>query len=187
MNKYLANESPSSLCSPREKPCVVSKEIDGVTDMPHQVIDSGLDETSCFFIDDDGQEVTHGHYYEELGLKPLPPSYPSSYYYFTWYTSTYFSSSWTTHSPTSSPSSSTHSTTQSSSSSTFPTSSPSSSSYSPTSSPSSSYYYATGSSSTPSSTSSDSVVEVFEGGDFSFYPDRRKVGDHASARLYRQD
>ncbi|CAM9536300.1 unnamed protein product, partial [Laminaria digitata] len=38
-----------------------------------QVIDSGVDETSCFFIDDDGQEVTHGHYYEELWV-PLPPT-----------------------------------------------------------------------------------------------------------------
>ncbi|CAN0100531.1 unnamed protein product, partial [Ascophyllum nodosum] len=31
-----------------------------------QVVDSGLDETSCFFIDDDGGEVEHGHYFEEL-------------------------------------------------------------------------------------------------------------------------
>lgn len=32
----------------------------------HQIIDTGLDETSCFFADGDGQEVTHGHYFEEL-------------------------------------------------------------------------------------------------------------------------
>lgn len=32
----------------------------------NQVTDSGLDETSCFFADGDGQEVVHGHYYEEL-------------------------------------------------------------------------------------------------------------------------
>ena len=31
-----------------------------------QVIDTGLDETSCFFIDEDGEEVEHGHYFEEL-------------------------------------------------------------------------------------------------------------------------
>ena len=30
------------------------------------MVDSGLDETSCFFIDDDGGEVEHGHYFEEL-------------------------------------------------------------------------------------------------------------------------
>ncbi|CAM9790716.1 unnamed protein product, partial [Ectocarpus fasciculatus] len=32
-----------------------------------QVIDSGLDETSCYFIDDDGEEVDHGYYFNELG------------------------------------------------------------------------------------------------------------------------
>ncbi|CAN0522044.1 unnamed protein product, partial [Scytosiphon promiscuus] len=32
-----------------------------------QVVDSGVDETSCFFVDKDGEEVIHGHYYEELG------------------------------------------------------------------------------------------------------------------------
>ncbi|CAN0335611.1 unnamed protein product, partial [Ectocarpus fasciculatus] len=31
-----------------------------------QVVDTGLDETSCFFIDDDGEEVEHGHFFEEL-------------------------------------------------------------------------------------------------------------------------
>ncbi|CAM9868950.1 unnamed protein product, partial [Ascophyllum nodosum] len=31
-----------------------------------QVVDSGLDETSCFFIDDDGEKIEHGHYFEEL-------------------------------------------------------------------------------------------------------------------------
>lgn len=36
---------------------------------PHtrQVLDTGLDETSCFFIDGDGQEVTHGYYYDAMG------------------------------------------------------------------------------------------------------------------------
>lgn len=36
---------------------------------PHpilQIIDSGLDETSCFFADEDGEEVTHGYYFDEL-------------------------------------------------------------------------------------------------------------------------
>lgn len=32
-----------------------------------QIIDTGLDETSCYFIDDDGLEVEHGYYYEGLG------------------------------------------------------------------------------------------------------------------------
>lgn len=35
----------------------------------HQVVDTGLDETSCFFADGDGEEVTHGHYYEEIALR----------------------------------------------------------------------------------------------------------------------
>ena len=30
-----------------------------------QVIDTGLDETSCFFADGDGLEVPHGYYYEK--------------------------------------------------------------------------------------------------------------------------
>ena len=30
------------------------------------MVDSGLDETSCFFIDDDGEKIEHGHYFEEL-------------------------------------------------------------------------------------------------------------------------
>lgn len=29
-----------------------------------QVVDSGLDETSCFFADDDGLQVEHGHLFE---------------------------------------------------------------------------------------------------------------------------
>ena len=33
-----------------------------------QVIDTGLDETSCFFVDEDGEEIAHGHYFEELGF-----------------------------------------------------------------------------------------------------------------------
>eukprot|EP00903_Cladosiphon_okamuranus_P015158 g14016.t1 len=31
-----------------------------------QIVDSGLDETSCFFADGDGRQVTHGYYFEEL-------------------------------------------------------------------------------------------------------------------------
>lgn len=31
-----------------------------------QIIDTGLDETSCFFVDDDGEEVQHGYYFDEL-------------------------------------------------------------------------------------------------------------------------
>lgn len=33
----------------------------------NQVVDSGLNETSCFFADGDGGEVAHGHYFEEVG------------------------------------------------------------------------------------------------------------------------
>ena len=36
--------------------------------MRHQVVDTGLDETSCFFIDDDGEELPHGYYYERFGF-----------------------------------------------------------------------------------------------------------------------
>lgn len=36
-----------------------------------QVIDTGLDETSCFFIDDDGEEVDHGYYFDELAILSL--------------------------------------------------------------------------------------------------------------------
>lgn len=32
----------------------------------NQIIDTGLDETSCYFADEDGEEVTHGYYWEEL-------------------------------------------------------------------------------------------------------------------------
>ncbi|CAN0460486.1 unnamed protein product, partial [Laminaria digitata] len=32
-----------------------------------QVVDTGLDETSCYFEDGDGLEVTHGHYFEKFG------------------------------------------------------------------------------------------------------------------------
>ena len=33
-----------------------------------QVVDTGLDETSCYFVDEDGEEIAHGHYFEELGF-----------------------------------------------------------------------------------------------------------------------
>ncbi|CAM9533797.1 unnamed protein product [Scytosiphon promiscuus] len=32
-----------------------------------QVVDSGLNETSCYFAHGDGSEVEHGHYFEEIG------------------------------------------------------------------------------------------------------------------------
>lgn len=38
-----------------------------LADSARQVIDTGLDETSCFFTnDEDGEEVDHGYYFEEL-------------------------------------------------------------------------------------------------------------------------
>eukprot|EP00904_Undaria_pinnatifida_P010989 jgi/Undpi1/701/HiC_scaffold_10.g04165.m1 len=39
-----------------------------------QVIDTGVDETSCYFIDDDGQTVTHGHYFDEYVPETLTPT-----------------------------------------------------------------------------------------------------------------
>lgn len=29
---------------------------------------TGVDETSCFFVDDDGEEVEHGYYFDEVGF-----------------------------------------------------------------------------------------------------------------------
>ena len=34
------------------------------------MVDSGLDETSCFFADDDGLQVEHGHLFDGLLLEP---------------------------------------------------------------------------------------------------------------------
>lgn len=42
----------------------------------NQVVDTGLDYSSCFFIDEDGVEVDHGHYFEEIAIS----SYASSFY-----------------------------------------------------------------------------------------------------------
>lgn len=42
-----------------------------------QVVDTGLDYSSCYFIDEDGEEVRHGHYYEEVGF-PSDSSFSSS-------------------------------------------------------------------------------------------------------------
>lgn len=32
----------------------------------HQIVDTGLDETSCYFADDSGEEIQHGYYFNEL-------------------------------------------------------------------------------------------------------------------------
>lgn len=106
--------------------------------MPYQVTDTGLDETSCFFIDDDGEKVPHGHYYEQLAVRVPSKS----------------------EAPTVSPITSamlalTPSPTLSSPTSKDPFSTPS-----PTASP------------------TTAAENIFEGGDFSSYPDRRKVSAH---------
>lgn len=44
-----------------------------------QIIDTGLDETSCFFTDGDGLEVEHGYYFEELGFVGTPSSAGNHY------------------------------------------------------------------------------------------------------------
>ncbi|CAM9659673.1 unnamed protein product, partial [Hapterophycus canaliculatus] len=36
-----------------------------------QVVDTGLDYNSCYFVDEDGEEVAHGHYFEEASLRFL--------------------------------------------------------------------------------------------------------------------
>ncbi|CAM9166855.1 unnamed protein product, partial [Hapterophycus canaliculatus] len=43
-----------------------------------QIIDTGVDETSCYFIDDDGEEVEHGYYYDELSAPTLSVTPPFS-------------------------------------------------------------------------------------------------------------
>lgn len=45
-----------------------------------QIIDTGLDETSCFFADGDGEDVTHGHYFEELSEKFTTITSQEEYY-----------------------------------------------------------------------------------------------------------
>lgn len=48
--------------------------------LPHpayQIVDSGLDETSCFFVDGDGQEVTHGYYFDEMSESYSSVSVPA--------------------------------------------------------------------------------------------------------------
>ena len=110
--------------------------------MPHQVTDSGLDETSCFFIDDDGEKVPHGHYYEQLALR-----IPS-----------------TSEAPTVSP------TTSAMLALTPPPTTSSPISEDPLSTPS------------PTSSPTTNAENIFEGGDFSSYPDRRKVS-HSRSRI----
>ena len=36
--------------------------------MCHQVVDTGVDETSCFFADGDGDQLEHGYFYDEVGF-----------------------------------------------------------------------------------------------------------------------
>ena len=33
-----------------------------------QIVDTGLDETSCFFIDDSGEKIEHGYYFDNIEL-----------------------------------------------------------------------------------------------------------------------
>lgn len=39
-----------------------------------KVLDSGLDETSCYFEDGDGLEVTHGFFFDRVGVLPVTSS-----------------------------------------------------------------------------------------------------------------
>lgn len=48
--------------------------------VPHpvrQIVDSGLDETSCYFADEDGEEVTHGYYFDEFSESYTSVSLPA--------------------------------------------------------------------------------------------------------------
>lgn len=40
-----------------------------------KVVDTGLDETSCFFAEADGSEIEHGHYLDEFAFLSYPHSY----------------------------------------------------------------------------------------------------------------
>ena len=48
-----------------------------------QIIDTGLDETSCFFIDDSGEEIEHGYYFDDFELNGLESSATTFETYFT--------------------------------------------------------------------------------------------------------
>lgn len=165
--------------------CVLSELVHGETDMaPRQIVDTGLDETSCFFADGGGEEVAHGHYYEELGVMPfsssgsatsssgsgtsgpidgtsLGNSSTSSYTYSSSYTSGPITSMSTTTTSYGSPSPS-------------PVGSSRSTAVTP---PTTNSSFAPGAIPPPSS------PVIFEGGDFPFSLDRRKVGDLGSVRL----
>lgn len=98
-----------------------------------KVIDTGVDETSCFFADDEsGEEVAHGHYFEEWGITVDLDAYASSW------TSTEYSSR-------------------------------------PSQLGGAGPLDHAGQSSSYYSYSTYQVEEVFEGGDFTVYGDRRKV------------
>lgn len=52
----------------------------GGVSLYNKVVDTGLDETSCFFVDsEEGDHVTHGYYYDELGVNFLGTSFSGSY------------------------------------------------------------------------------------------------------------
>ena len=46
-----------------------------------QVADTGLDETSCFFVDEDREKIDHGYYFEELGYATITAQYSSRRYF----------------------------------------------------------------------------------------------------------
>lgn len=37
------------------------------------MVDSGVDESSCFFEDDSGEKIEHGYYFEELAFVYISP------------------------------------------------------------------------------------------------------------------
>lgn len=51
-----------------------------------QIVDSGLDETHCHFVDEDGKEVEHGYFFDELSVSGSS----STFTYNTEFTGGYF-------------------------------------------------------------------------------------------------
>lgn len=47
------------------------------------MIDSGLDESSCFFSDESGEEIEHGYFFDEIGIDIVSPEDARAWVIFT--------------------------------------------------------------------------------------------------------
>lgn len=68
--------------------------------LSHQIIDTGLDETSCFFVhDEEGDQIPHGYYFDEISTNFIWTSYSfsDSWYsddWYNWYSDDRYSDDW---------------------------------------------------------------------------------------------